>query len=218
MVYGSGTATVTVSGNTLKVTIHATGLDKTSMKGLPAHAQHIHIGGRNECPVASMASQHNGHTAISVKDGAPAYGAIKVSLTTSGDTSPNSALALPRFPKTPNGTEDYTRTITVSSDVAQQVADGKGVVVIHGINYLHNDETYTDLGPSEIDPTKPLEGTAPALCGKLTVMPSGGVSTGVGSNGSGTGALVGLGGAALLAAGGVLVYRRRSDSHTNAAS
>ncbi len=208
MVNGSGTATVTVTGDTLKVTIHATGLDKTTMKGLPAHAQHIHIGGTNSCPVASMASQHNGHTALSVTDGMPAYGAIQVSLTTTGDTSPNSALALPRFPTTPTGTEDYSRSITVNSDVAQQVAAGKGVVVIHGIDYLHNG-SYKDLGPSELNPSLPLEGTAPALCGQLAVMPSGGVATGVGNGGSGTEALLGLGAAAVVAAGGVLIYRRR---------
>ncbi len=212
MVRGSGSAEVTVTGNTLKVTINATGLDKTTAKGLPAHAQHIHIGGTNSCPTAAMATQHNGQTAISVKDGAPAYGGIQVSLTTSGDTSPKSALSLKQFPQTPNGTENYSRTIQVSQQVAQDVKAGKGVVVIHGIDYLHNG-VYTDLGKADIDPSLPQEGTAPALCGKLTAMPSGGAATGGGAtSGLQNEGLLALGGGLLAAAGGVLVFRRRGAS------
>lgn len=212
MVRGSGSANVTVTGNTLKVTINATGLDKTTAMGLPAHAQHIHIGGANTCPTASMATQHNGHTAISVKDGTPAYGGIQVSLTTTGDTSPNSALTLKRFPQTPNGTESYSRSIQVSDQVAQDIKAGKGVIVIHGIDYLHNN-IYTDLGKSEIDPSKPQEGTAPALCGVLTAMPSGGAATGDGSTaGLQNEGLLALGGGLIAAAAGVLVVRRRGAS------
>lgn len=212
MATANGTATVTVTGDTLNVTVRAYGLDPTTASGLPAHAQHIHIGGNNTCPTASAASNHNGHQAISVKDGAPAYGSIQVSLTESGDTSPNSALALDRFPKTPNGTEVYNRSIQVSPSVAKQVADGQGVVVIHGIDYLHNG-TYKDLGQSEIDPSKPLEGTAPALCGKLVAMPTGGAATGGGStSGIQDEGLLAAGAAAILAAGGALAYRRRRVS------
>lgn len=209
MVQGSGTATVTVTGTTLQVTIRAVGLDPTTAAGLPAHAQHIHIGGSHTCPTAAAATDHNGHQAISVKDGAPSYGPIKVSLTSSGDTSASSALALKRFPTTPNGTESYTRSITVSAAVAQQVAAGQGVVVIHGIDYLHNG-SYKDLGKADINPSLPQEGTAPALCGKLNAMPVGGAATGGGStSGVQDEALLVLGGGMLLAAAGALTYRRR---------
>lgn len=212
MVNGSGTATVTVNGNTVSVSIHATGLDHTSPNGLPAHAQHIHIGGTHTCPTSSLAQMHNGHLAIGVKDAAPAYGGIMASLTTTGDTSPNSALALKRFPTTPNGTESYNRTFTVNSNVAQQIAGGQGVIVIHGIDYLHNGN-YKDLGKSEIDPSLPFEGTAPALCGQLVAAPVGAAATGGGStSGVQDEALFALGGAALLAAAGTLAYRRRTSA------
>lgn len=209
MVHGSGTATVTVTGTMLQVTIRATGLDPTTAAGLPAHAQHIHIGGTHSCPTAAAATDHNGHQAISVKDGLPSYGPIKVALTTSGDTSANSGLALKRFPATPDGTESYTRSITVSSAVAQQIADGQGVVVIHGIDYLHNG-SYKDLGKADVDPSLPLEGTAPALCGELNAMPAGGAPTGGGStSGVQDEGLLALGGGMLLVAAGALAYRRR---------
>lgn len=223
-VNASGIATVTVNGDQLNVTIHATGLDDTSPNGLPAHAQHIHIGGTHSCPTAADAKDHNGHQAISTPDAANDYGPIAVSLTTSGDTSPSSALALSRFPTTPagpghqeTGTETYSRTITVSPQVAQEVAAGQGVVVIHGIDYLHNDN-YKDLGKSPLDPSKPLEGTAPALCGQLvtsqmSTVPNGAPQTGGGST-SGlqdTGLLAG-GAAGLVAAGGALAYRRRASA------
>lgn len=208
---------VRVSGNTLTVTINASGLDKTSANGLPAHAQHIHIGGTHSCPTAAAATNHNGHQAISAKDAAPQYGPIQVSLTTSGDTSPKSALALKQFPTTPNGTESYSRTIQVSSQIAQEVAQGQGVIVIHGIDYLHNG-SYTDLGKSDLDPSLPQEGTAPALCGKLVAaqvssVPAGAAATGAGGTaGVQDPALFAVGGAALLGAAGTLAYRRRRSA------
>lgn len=215
MATASGAATVTVNGDTLDVTIRANGLDNTSANGLPAHAQHIHIGGSHTCPTASAATDHNGHQAISTKDAASNYGPIQVSLTESGDTSPDSALALKRFPTTPKGTETYHRSIQVSPSIAQQVANGQGVVVIHGIDYLHNG-TYTDLGKSELDPSLPLEGTAPALCGALVAMPTGAAATGGGSSsGIQDEGLLAAGAAAIAAAGGALAYRRR---RTNADS
>ena len=66
--------------------------------GDSVHARHIHIDGQGRCPTAADAGTHNGNTAISTVDGQPAYGMIGTSLTTSGGTSPSSALAIDRFP------------------------------------------------------------------------------------------------------------------------
>lgn len=214
MVAASGTAAVALTGDTLSVTIHATGLDPTMASGLPAHAQHIHIGGTHTCPTASTATMHNGHLAVSAKDGLPAYGPIQVSLTTGGDTSPASGFALKRFPQTPSGTEDYSRTITVSPTVAQEIRNNQGVVVIHGIDYLHNG-SYKDLGPSQLMPSLPLEGTAPALCGQLVSTQIAAVPTGAPQTGGGSTAglqdawMLGLGAALLAGGAGALAYRRR---------
>lgn len=160
-VHGIGTATVQLnSDNTARITVNATGL----LNGAP-HAMHIHDMGNGECPNASAATLHNGHRAISTTDGLPAYGPIGTSLTTTGDTSPGSALAVDRFPS--SGTFHYSRTIQLTSDVAQQVRNDNAVVVVHGIDYNGNGRYDNVLGPSELNPALPQEATAPALCGPL---------------------------------------------------
>ncbi|MFJ8623679.1 hypothetical protein ACIRD3_12655 [Kitasatospora sp. NPDC093550] len=126
---------------------------------------HIHIKGNGECPETDDATLHYGHRAISTTDGLADYGPIGTSLTTRGDTSPASALAVDRFPST--GTFHYSRTIQLTSDVAQQVRADNAVVVIHGIDYNHNGKYDNVLGPSELNPALPQEATAPALCGPL---------------------------------------------------
>ena len=62
------------------------------------HWMHIHAGGQLGCPSASAATVTNGHRFISGPDGDKAYGPPVTSLTTSGDTSAQSHLALTRYP------------------------------------------------------------------------------------------------------------------------
>ena len=158
--------------------------------------------------------EHNGHKSISTTAGQPAYGPIGSSLTTTGDTSPKSALAIDRFPST--GSYHYTRTITVTPDVTQQIRANNAVIVVHGIDYNHNGKYDNVPGPSELDPKLPQEATAPAICGALNAMPTGGAGTGDGAahashaaNGADLLA-TGLGGAAIAALAGTLVLRRRT--------
>ena len=203
----TATVTGTLTGDQLKLTIDSKGF----LANAP-HAQHIHLGGMNQCPAADEKGK-GANGALQVSDAADSYGMIAVSLTTSGDTSPDSALAVDRFPA---GDAQYTNTITVSDDVAQQIRDGKGVVVKHGVD-LNGSGMYDGDVKSELDPSLPEEATDPAACGKLVVsqmssMPNGGVATGGGStSGSDTGLAVG--GAAAVAAGlgvGAVALRRRS--------
>lgn len=209
MVDGSGMATVTLSGNQATVSVTANQLLDSS-----PHAQHIHIKGSGECPKADAAHDHNGHKAISTTDGLPAYGKIGTSLTTKGDTSPNSALAIDRFPST--GSFHYTRTITVTPDVAAAVRADNAVIVVHGIDYNHNGKYDNVLGASELDPKLPQEATAPAICGALNAMPTGGAGTGDGATQASTGGnssdlvATGLGAAAVAALAGTLILRRRN--------
>ena len=79
-------------------------------KSLP-HAQHLHFGAeaRNECP--NVFDDANNDLRINVAEGVPDYGPILKSLTTSGDTSPKSGLAVDRFPTTPKGVEKYERVV-----------------------------------------------------------------------------------------------------------
>ncbi|WP_030273899.1 hypothetical protein [Streptomyces sp. NRRL B-24484] len=159
-VHGIGNATVNLHGTEARITVHVRGL----LNHAP-HAMHIHVKGSGECPTAADSTLHNGRLATSTADGLPAYGPIGTSLTTSGDTSPASALAVDRFPST--GTFTYSRTIHVTADVAQQVRRDNAVVVVHGIDYNKNGRYDDVLGASELNPALPQEATAPALCGPL---------------------------------------------------
>ena len=203
---GSGTAMVTVDGNKITVTMAAMGL-------LPdqPHAAHIHFGAdaRHECP--TLGDDEDGNGRLNTSEGAPAYGPVVVSLTKTGDTSPDSTLAVDRFDTAEGGEISYERgSIKVSDDVANAIADGESVVVIHGVD--HNDNgKYDGKEKSDLDDSLPAEATDPALCGALTNAPSGGMETGAGGTAAGQNtALIALGGGALLAAAGsgVLTARR----------
>ncbi len=161
---GYGRANVVFDGHHARVSIDAFDL----AKGLP-HAQHIHFGkdARHECPTAFDDS--NLDHRVNVAEGAPAYGPIVKSLTKEGDTSPDSALAVDRFPTAPKGQEHYDRRINFSDHaVARAIKNGKGVIVIHGVDYNGNGEyDFEGAGESELDPNLPAEATDPAICGVL---------------------------------------------------
>lgn len=201
----TGTATIKVTGDQATVTVHTDG----ASAGLP-HAQHIHIGGNNTCP--TMSADKNNDGVVSTVEGQPAYGTIKVSLTSSGDVSANSGLAVDRMPKADaNGMVTYNRTFTLPSGVtADDLANG--VIVQHGVASISGDKTkYDGTAKSELDKSLPLEATAPNACGKLTAMPVGGASTGAGSTaGTENEAMFAVGGAALAAGGTSLFLRRRN--------
>jgi hypothetical protein len=216
-VQGSGEAMVEISGTTLSFTLAAQGL----LAGAP-HAAHIHYGedSRNSCPTeadntaAALEGETGPENHLTTSETAPAYGPIVVSLTTSGDASPDSGLAVDRF--SADGDFEYSRgDVQVSEEVAEDILSGEAAVVVHGVDH-DGDGTYSmgERGVSDLDPSLPGEATDPALCGVLAVsqmgaMPEGGVDTGAGST-SGTENLGLIGAGALAVAGGaVLVSRRR---------
>ena len=214
---GSGKAMVEISGTKLSFTLAAQGL----LQGAP-HAAHIHFGttARHECPTAAdnNAAALTGETKpeehLTTTEGAPAYGEIVVSLTKTGDTSPDSGLAIDRFDT--GGSFEYSRgDVQVSEDVAKAIVAGQSVVVVHGVDHDGNG-TYNveGRGASDLKAEVPGEATDPALCGVLNAsqmgaMPKGGVETGAGSTtGVENAGLIGVG--ALAAVGGVaLLVRRR---------
>ena len=171
---------------------------------------------RHECPIASDDAKKDGH--LNTTDGAPAYGPITVSLTKTGDTSPASGLAVARFDTAAGGKISYERgSITVKPDIAKAIADGKAVVVVHGVDYNDNGK-YDGAVKSELDPKLPTEATDPAICGVLKAAPAGGMATGAGGAAPSDGMLVvapaggvatGAGGAApsegMLFGGGILL-------------
>lgn len=135
--------------------------------GLP-HAEHIHLGSMpGTCPTPS--ADKNGDGLISVAEAAPNYGPIKVSLTTSGDVSADSALAVDRFPVTAaDGSTTYVREFDLPAGVtAANLKNGE--IVQHGISTLFGDPTkYDGSTPSSIAPNLPIEATIPADCGTFT--------------------------------------------------
>jgi hypothetical protein len=158
-----GRGVITVEGRKLHVTYDARKL----AHGLP-HAAHIHYGAqaRHECPTVRDDSNHDFR--LNVAEGLPQYGPIAKSLTTRGDTSPDSALAVDRFPTAPKGAVHYTRLITANRAVASAVRHGEGVLVVHGVDYNHNGKyDFDGAGASELDPKLPAEATDPAVCGVL---------------------------------------------------
>src|ERR671916_2255352 len=85
------------------------------------HAQHIHGFKKavSECPTLALSGRDN---LITTVEGVPSYGPIQVSLTTMGDTSPDSALAVDRFPvANSGGFLRYERTFSVPRNVASNL-------------------------------------------------------------------------------------------------
>ena len=180
------------------------------------HAQHFHIGAQGTCP--TDADDENGDGFVSVTEGATYYGAIGTSLTLTGDTGPDSGLAIDRFPTAEGGSISYQRTFDITQDVQESFAAGTAVLVLHGVDKdgstMYDGDIKSDLG----DGSLPMEATAPAACGPLEMAqmgtaPSGGAETGAGStSGIEEQAAFGIGALALTgaAAAGAIAYRRRS--------
>lgn len=214
----SGAALISFQDRKLTVKIEASGL----VPGQP-HAQHIHgstDGHDFRCPDAS--ADKDGDGIVSTAEGLPQYGDINISLTTKGDTSKDSGLAVDRMPVADkDGKLNYSRTIDVSQDVVDHIKDLH--VVQHGID--RNDDKKYDFGAgkSELDPKLPQEATAPADCGMVKgaavgSMPVGGVETGTaGGTGSESSAMVAGGTAAVLLAGGLFAVNRRTRNVTSGA-
>lgn len=133
------------------------------------HAQHIHFGAkaRHECPTAFDDS--NGDFRLTTAEGLPAYGPVKVSLTTEGDTGPASVLAVDRYPTAPEGSVNYERTTRTKKFIARGIRRGNAVVVVHGVDYNSNGQyDFESAGASELNSELPAEATDPAACGVLT--------------------------------------------------
>lgn len=138
----SGEAWLSLTGDSAKFTLQVSGLAART-----PHLSHLDIGSADEC-------------------GAAAPGKVAASLTTSGDTSASSALAVTRYPTATDFT--YSRTFTVDHLVLAAVHGGTAALVIRGVT--------GDGMPAAV----------PSLCGafvasQMVVMPQGAADTGGGS-------------------------------------
>ncbi|UFU06567.1 NPXTG-anchored protein [Ruania halotolerans] len=208
----TGEAMIELNGSEATVSINVSGAAATFMDGPFPHAQHIHIGADGVCPDPSADTDGDG--AVSTPEGVPFYGEVSTSLTTEGDTSADSALAIDRFP----GGDAYTyeRTFELNDDTAAALADGTAVVVIHGVDPANlSEEAAEKMSP--LNEELPLAATLPAACGTVNVsqmgaMPEGGADTGSPVQPvDNTGLAVGVAaGALVLAGGGAWAMRRNS--------
>jgi hypothetical protein len=156
-----GHAFLQKDGRKLDTKIFSTGMAPKLL-----HAQHIHGFKQavSECPTLAASGRDN---LITTVEGLPSYGPIQVSLTTKGDTSPASALAVSRFPVANSlGFLRYERTFSVPRSVASNL--GKKAIVQHGVDLNHNGRyDFKAAGRSELDPSLPQEATIPANCGVI---------------------------------------------------
>ncbi len=210
---GTTTALVSIDGDQMTVRIEANGLSPSLV-----HAQHIHgeVGVQASCP--GIDADADGDGIVSTVEGAGQYGTVKVSLTTEGDTSPDSALAIDRYPVAEaDGTYVYERTFTVDPEVAANVS--LWTVVVHGVDLDESGE-YDGDARSSLTDELPLEATMPATCGALvtaqvTATPTGGVAAGAGGTAQGTNTglaiLLGLGGLTALGGASIVAFSRRRN-------
>ena len=213
----SSTAELTVDGDQLTVDITGTGFTPNS-----PHAQHFH-GSFDEnkdftCPTSSADADGDGQ--VNTEEGLPTYGDIMISLTTEGDTSPESGLAVDRMPTADaEGNLSYSRSITLPEGAGEQLKNLH--IVQHGLDANGNGKYDMEaLGESSFAKSQgvddiPEEATNPATCGTVSgaavgAPPTGGVDTGGGTT-EGVEAVgaFGAGAGALVLAGGLLAYRRR---------
>ncbi len=216
---GTGSITVDVKGDQAMVNLQVSGLAQTFMDAPYPHVQHIHGGAKGVCP--TPANDANGDGIVNVAEGAPGYGDIQTTLTTSGATTPAEGLNLQLGGQ--GGTYSIQRTITLDAATKASLESGTAVVVVHGLDPATagvSPEVFG--GRSELTPEPaealPLGATSPALCGTLVktqmgAMPAGGADTGVATeSSSGSTGMLALGGGLVLAAaaGGTFAVRRRA--------
>ena len=210
----TGQAMVEVHGTEAKVTVNVTGAAETFMDGPFPHAQHIHIAAQGVCPGPDADTDGDG--VVNTTEGHPFYGHIGTSLTTEGDTSADSGLAVERFPG--GSAYSYERTFEVNPETAQSLENGTAVVVVHGVDPTLMPEA-SAAKMSALAPSLPAAATLPAACGTLAVsqmgaMPEGGADTGAEAAAAGTGvdgstlAAAGVGAGVLALAGAMLARRR----------
>ena len=215
---GTATLTATDAGD-LKISIRTSGMTPNS-----PHAQHIHgavTGMDFHCPDKSADKDNDGF--VNTEEGLPAYGDIFISLTTEGDTTKASGLAVDRMPTADaQGDLRYERTIPGGDLPNGTLKNLKDLhIVQHGIDVNDNDKYDLEgLGESTFAKSLgaegiPEEATNPATCGMVAgaaagSVPVGGVATGDGSaRNDASMPMYAVGGLALIGAFGAFVARRR---------
>lgn len=161
---GSGSLALDVHGSHAAVDLRVSGLAETFMGGPYPHVQHIHSDEQaaGECPTG--VADVNADGVVSTTEGAPFYGGIVTTLTTSGATGPEEGLNLALAGM--GGNYQIQRDIQLNAETRAALEDGRAVVVVHGLDPATL-SAEAQAAPSDLDPALPLAATSPALCGKL---------------------------------------------------
>lgn len=205
----SGTLMLTLNGSDATITEHTTGLAAT-FGGKPyPHVQHIHINGMGTCP--TPAADTNGDGVVNTTEGAPSYGPIGTTLSTSGPTTPASGTVLTIAPS--GAGFDYSRTITLDAATLASIQANTGVIVVHGLDPATL-SAKAQAEKSDLVPALPLAATSPTLCGALvasqtSAVPAGGAATGAGGTSGTQRNVFELFGGALLAGSALLFGTRK---------
>ncbi|MEX5271633.1 hypothetical protein [Kocuria sabuli] len=206
----TGHAAVDVTGQEATVTVEVSGAPALFQGAPYPHAQHIHIGGQGVC--APPSADADGDGAVSSMEGQPWTGGIGTSLTTSGDTSPASAVAIDRFPA--GDAYTYQRTFTVDAATLAALQNGTAVVNVHGADPAAlSAAAQAKVNP--MAPALPLASDIPVACGVLAsaqmAVPEGPADTGVeaASPSSDASGLAGAAVLGMLALGAAAVVLRR---------
>lgn len=160
----TGSAGVTRTEDTVRVYVEVDGVTP----GVP-HAQHIHGVGLSRCPAADERDDRVADGLIDTVEGIEDYGKVQTALTTDGDASPASALAVDRFPVTDDGSDVYDRTFQIGDEISEDVADDleSHSIVVHGADLNGNGDLDFENGASSLTDDLPLEATVPVACGEI---------------------------------------------------
>lgn len=206
----SGTIVVWLTGNVAIIREQVSGL---AWSALPyPHVQAIHGGSMGACPNSSADTDGDG--VINTTEAQAVSGPAQTTLSVGrGGTKPASRADITVAPR--GSSFGYDRTLTLDAATVSSLRQGSGVVVVGGLDPSTAPQA-ASTSMSELVPTLPLAATAPALCGTLVAaqmaaVPLGAPATGGGSTaGTQDTGLIALGGASIVAAAGMLAYRRRS--------
>ncbi|HET7415012.1 MAG TPA: hypothetical protein VFI97_04875 [Arthrobacter sp.] len=201
----SGEVWIDVNGSQATVTVETSGLAETFNDAPYPHVQHIHIAAQGTCPTPD--ADANGDGIVDTVEGLPSYGEIGTTLSLKGSTEPAAGTDVTVAPS--GGSYSYQRTFELNQATQDALANGSGVVVVHGLDPAGLSEAAA-TAKSNLVPELPLAATSPALCGSLEMMPAGGADTGVTpvDEGNNTMGMIALGGGLLAAAGGTFAVRR----------
>ncbi|THE17003.1 hypothetical protein [Kocuria rosea] len=206
----TGSVVVDVTGGEAVLTVEVAGAPALFQGAPYPHAQHIHIGGQGLC--APPTADADGDGAVSSMEGQPWTGGIGASLTTSGDTTPASAVAIDRFPA--GDAYTYQRTVPVDAAMVAALQNGTAVVNVHGADSAALSAA-AQVKVNPMAPDLPLASDIPVACGVLApaqmAVPEGPADTGVETAGTGsdTNGIIGAAVLGMLALGAAVGVRRR---------